>query len=91
MALEALKSCSGWSDEELYVAFCYNMQVRYALGYQDLKEGHLKLCTLYDFRRRITQYMQETGENLIEKALCPGRRCSTERSWTFEQVTDEET
>ncbi len=28
--------------------------------------------------------MQETDENLIEKALCPG-------SWTFEQISDEQT
>jgi len=84
MGLETLKSGFGWSDEEVYDAFCYNMQVRYALGYRDLKEGHFDLRTLYNFRRRITQYMQETGINLVEKALCPG-------SWTFEQVTDEQT
>jgi len=76
MGLETLKSGFGWSDEELYDAFCYNMQVRYALGYRDLKEGHFELRTLYNFRRRITHYMQATGENLIEKA--------------FEQVTDEQ-
>ena len=77
MGLETLKSGFGWSDEDLYDAFCYNMQVRYALGYRDLKEGHFELRTLYNFRSRITQYMQETGINLIEKA--------------FEQVTDEQT
>jgi hypothetical protein len=77
MGLETLKSGFGWSDEELYDAFCYNMQVRYALGYRDLKEGHFELRTLYNFRSRITQYMQRTGINLIEKA--------------FEQVTDEQT
>lgn len=46
MGLETLKSGFGWSDEELYDAFCYNMQVRYALGYRDLKEGHFELRTL---------------------------------------------
>lgn len=76
MGLETLKSGFGWSDEELYDAFSYNLQVRYALGYRDLKEGHFELRTLYNFRRRITQYMQETGINLIEKA--------------FEQVTDDQ-
>jgi len=77
MGLETLKSGFDWSDEELYDAFCYNMQVRYALGYRDLKEGHFDLRTLYNFRSRITQYMQRTGINLVEKA--------------FEQVTDEQT
>jgi len=77
MGLEIMKSGFGWSDEELYDAFCYNMQVRYALGYRDLKEGHFELRTLYNFRSRITQYKQRTGINLIEK--------------TFEKVTDEQT
>lgn len=74
--LEALKSGFGWSDEEMYDAFCFNVQVRYALGYRDLSEGHFELRTVYNFRKRITQHMQETGENLFEKA--------------FEQVTDEQ-
>jgi len=47
------------------------------LGYRDLKERHFELRTLYNFRRRIIEYMQETGINLIEKV--------------FERVTDEHT
>ncbi len=74
--LETLKSGFGWSDEEMYDAFCFNVQVRYALGYRDLSEGHFDLRTVYNFRDRITQHMQESGENLFEKA--------------FEQVTDEQ-
>ena len=74
--LEMLKAGFGWSDEELYDAFCYNVQVRYALGYRDLSEGHFELRTLYNFRQRLTNHMQETGENLVEKA--------------FEQITDEQ-
>lgn len=30
------KSGFGWSDEELYENYCYNLQVRYALGYDRL-------------------------------------------------------
>ncbi len=74
--LEMLKAGFGWSDEELYDAFCYNVQVRYALGYRDLSAGHFELRTLYNFRQRLTKHMQETGENLVEKA--------------FEQITDEQ-
>ena len=74
--LETLKSGFGWDDEQMYEAFCYNVQVRYALGYRDLSEGHFELRTVYNFRKRLTQHMQETGENLI--AQC------------FEQVTDEQ-
>ena len=52
------------------------MQVRYALGYRDLSVGHFELRTVYNFRKRVTRHMQETGENLYEQAL--------------EQVTDEQ-
>lgn len=75
-SLEILKAGHGWSDKELYDHFCYDVQVRYAVGYRDLGEGHFELRTLYNFRERLTKHMQETGENLIEKA--------------FEHITDEQ-
>jgi hypothetical protein len=76
VGLEILKSGFGWSDEEMYDHFCYDVQVRYALGYRDLGEGHFELRTIYNFRQRLTQHMQETGENLFEQV--------------FEQITDEQ-
>ena len=71
---EALKAGFGWSDEEAYDHFCFDIQVRYALGYRDLSAGHFSLRTVYNFRQRLTHYMQANGENLVEQA--------------FEQVTD---
>ena len=76
VGLETLKSGFGWSDAEMYDHFCYDVQVRYALGYRDLSEGHFELRTMYNFRKRVTKHMQETGENLFEQ--------------TFEQITDEQ-
>ena len=76
VGLETLKSGFGWTDEEMYDHFCFDVQVRYALGYRDLGEGYFALRTMYNFRDRVTQHMKETGENLIDKA--------------FEQVTDEQ-
>jgi len=76
VGLEALKAGFGWSDEELYENYCYNLQVRYALGYRHLGEGYFDLRTLYYFRERLSQHMQETGRNLLDEA--------------FEQVTDEQ-
>jgi hypothetical protein len=76
VGLEVLKAGFGWSDEEMYDAFCYNLQVRYALGYRNLDEGHFELRTVYNFRRRLTEHMRQTGENLLEQA--------------FEQVTGEQ-
>jgi hypothetical protein len=76
VGLEYLKAGFGWSDQELYDAFIYNMQVRYALGYQQLGEGDFELRTLYNFRQRLSRYMQAQGVNLLDQA--------------FEQVTDEQ-
>jgi hypothetical protein len=76
VGLEYIKAGFGWSDEELYDAFIYNMQVRYALGYHQLGEGDFELRSLYNFRQRLSQHMQVHGVNLLDQA--------------FEQVTDEQ-
>jgi hypothetical protein len=76
VGLEALKAGFNWSDEEMYDAFCFDLQVRYALGYRNLGEGQFDLRTVYNFRQRLSQHVQETGESLVEKA--------------FEGVTDEQ-
>ncbi|MDI6809958.1 MAG: transposase [Candidatus Eisenbacteria bacterium] len=74
VGLEFLKAANGWTDEEMYDMFCYDIQVRYALGYRQLGEGDFELRTLYYFRERLSRHSQETGVNLLDKA--------------FEQVTD---
>lgn len=74
VALEALKSGFGWSDEELYENYCYNLQVRYALGYDRLGDGDFEIRTLYYFRERLSRYNAEKSINLLEQA--------------FEQITD---
>jgi hypothetical protein len=76
VGLEFLKAGFAWSDEELYDAFNFNLQVRYALGYHKFGEGDFDLRTLYYFRERLNRHMQTHGINLLENA--------------FEQVTDEQ-
>ena len=75
VGLEILKSGFGWSDEVLHEQVCYNLQVRHALGLHDFSAEVFTLRTLYNFRRRVREYADETGVNLMEKA--------------FEQITDE--
>jgi hypothetical protein len=75
VGLEVLKSGFGWSDAELEEQMAFNLMTRYALGYRDLGEGHFDLRTVYNFRRRLAAYMQETGVNLLDVA--------------FEGITDE--
>jgi hypothetical protein len=76
VGLEALKSGFGWSDQEMHDAFLFDLQTRYALGYENIGAGDFDLRTVYNFRRRLCKHMQEQGENLLEQA--------------FEQVTDEQ-
>ncbi|MEW5873530.1 MAG: transposase [Chloroflexota bacterium] len=76
VGLEFLKAGNGWTDEEMYDMFCYDIQLRYALGYRQLGEGYFDLRTVYYFRERLARHMQETGENLLDQA--------------FEQVTDQQ-
>jgi len=76
VGLEYLKAGNGWTDEEMYDNYCYDMQLRYALGLRQLGEGDFDLRTLYYFRERLSRYMQETGTNLLDQV--------------FEQVTDQQ-
>jgi Transposase DDE domain len=76
LGLETLKAGYGWSDEELYDHFTFDLQVRYALGYHGLHEGHFELRTLYYFRQRLSKYNQEHGLNLVAQA--------------FEDITDQQ-
>ena len=69
VGLETLKSGFGWSDEELYDHFCFDLQVRYALGIHDLNESDFDLRTLYNFRERLSRYNLEHGMNLLTQAF----------------------
>jgi len=76
VGLEALKSGFGWSDKEMHDAFLFDLQVRYALGYDNVGEGDFDLRTVYNFRHHVCDHMRQHGVNLIENA--------------FEQITDEQ-
>jgi len=69
LGLEALKAGFGWSDERLWDAFCFDLQVRFALGYRNLSAGQFDLRTLYNFRARLLEHMRETGEDLLGQAF----------------------
>ena len=76
VGLEALKAGYGWSDAELHDAFTFNVQVRYAVGYENLGDGEFDLRTVYHFRHRLSAHQQATGVNLFDQA--------------FAQITDEQ-
>lgn len=74
IGLDIIKEGRGWSDEELYEHFLFDLQVRYAVGCDDLGEGNFDLRSLYNFRRRVSEHALKTGDNLLEMV--------------FEEVTD---
>jgi len=76
IGLEIIKENRGWSDEELYEHFLFDLQVRYALCCDTFGEGDFDLRTLYYFRKRVSQHALNTGENLFKDV--------------FETVTDEQ-
>jgi hypothetical protein len=69
IGLDMLKAQFGWGDEELYDHFCFDVQVRYALGYHSLGAGDFDLRTLYYFRHRMAEHYLKSGENLLHKAF----------------------
>lgn len=76
VGLDIIKEGRGWSDEELYEHFLFDLQVRYALGCDNFGEGDFDLRTLYYFRKRVSEHALKSGENLYQVV--------------FNQVTDEQ-
>ncbi len=73
---DMLKAGFGWSDAELEENIQFDLLVRYALGMNNLNQEVPVLRTLYNFRRRVREYAQETGINLYQE--------------TFNAITDEQ-
>ncbi|MEA1866679.1 MAG: transposase [Thermodesulfobacteriota bacterium] len=69
VSFEILKAGKGWSDEELYEHFLFDIQTRYALGYRNLGDGLFAIRTLYYFRDRLSEYYLKTGINLLASAF----------------------
>jgi hypothetical protein len=90
VSLDTLKGGFGWSDEELYDQFCYDLQVRYAVGYDNLGDGQFELRTLYNFRRRVSEYNQAQGVNLLQVAFADitDQQITTFRVQTGQQRMD---
>jgi len=66
---EMLKTGFGWSDAELEENMQFDLLVRYALGMNNLNQEVTVLRTLYNFRRRVREYAQETGVNLYQETF----------------------
>ena len=69
VAMSVLKEGFGCSDEELMEKRDYDLLTRKALGLIKMEDTCTSLDTYYLFRRRICDYADETGENLMERCF----------------------
>jgi hypothetical protein len=69
VAMMILKEGKGFSDEELYEQARFNLRCRSALGLVNSEEEPPVESTYYLFRRRIVEYEERTGINLLEEAF----------------------
>lgn len=69
IGFETLKSGFGWSDEELYNHYLFDLMVRSSFGLKNINENYFDLRTIYYFRAALVKYEKEEGINLIEEAM----------------------
>jgi len=91
VGLETLKAGVGWSDEELYDQFTYDVQVRFALGLHALGVGDFELRRLYYFGQHLSHYNLTAGTNLLAATFaditdqqlraCPFHQAGRCRTW----------
>ncbi|MBW6466960.1 MAG: hypothetical protein K0B06_10680 [Brevefilum sp.] len=51
----------------MFENFCFNLQVRYALGYDRLGNGDFAICTLYYSYECLSKHYLETEIYLLEQ------------------------
>ena len=47
VSLEILKHGFGWTDEEMYRNYLFDLSVRVALGYENMSDGYFAIRTVY--------------------------------------------
>jgi hypothetical protein len=69
IAMMTLKEGMGLSDERLYDEGRFNLKTRSALGLVNIDEEIPVESTYYLFRKRIVEYEEATGKNLLDEAF----------------------
>ena len=69
--LSALIICEqhNWSHAELESQLAFNIEIRVALGLDDLESSPFSMRTFYNFKNRLSSYEQDTGINLVEQVF----------------------
>lgn len=66
VAMMVLKEAEGMSDQKLFENCRFNLLTRSALGLHNASDPLPTESTYYLFRKRISEYAGQTGENLLE-------------------------
>ena len=69
ISMMIIKEGHGYSDDELFEDCHFNSLTRAALGLFNNDDTIPTKSTYYSFRKRVAEYDQSTGENLIETAF----------------------
>lgn len=69
VAMSIMKEGYGCSDEDLFEKCEFDLLTRKALGLEHLTDVTPSLDTYYLFRRRICEYEQKTGVDLMQKSF----------------------
>lgn len=69
VAMSALKEGFGCSDEDLFEKCDFDMLTRKALGLEHLDDAAPSIDTWYLFRRRICDYQEKTGIDLMQQVF----------------------
>ena len=62
-----LKEAHGWSDEQLFESYNFNLLIRSALGLMSLEDAVPVASTYYLFRHNLVKYSKEHGVDLYKK------------------------
>jgi len=69
IGMNILKEAFNWSDEQLFMQCLFNLQVRYALGLDNIDDPIPAEFTYYQLRRRIVQWNMEGEEDILEEVF----------------------
>ena len=69
LGMMLIKELNGWSDEQLFDQCLFNIRVKSALGIHHADQDVPVESTYYDFRRKVAEYLQNTGIDLIEQTF----------------------
>ena len=69
VGMMVLKEGNGWTDEQLFNESMLNMGVMRALGLQNLNDTPPGKSTYYDFKLKLLNYEEKTGESLLDSCF----------------------